>query len=119
MATKAKTAKKQKDSTTKKQIRTERSLAATIGAIAALVLFIVTLIVIGLINRREIACTSSRGNITLSYDKKKIVGYTATGVEFDFKAQQKYSQETGIENYINEFEEWFKSNTDDGVCERK
>lgn len=119
MAIQTKTDKKEKDSTLKRQIRTERSLAATIGAIVALVLFVVTLIVIGLINRKEIACTSSRGNITLNYNNKKVIGYTADGVEFDLKSQQEYSEEIGIDSYISEFEEWFKSNTDDGVCERK
>ena len=97
----------------------ERSLAATIGAIVALVLFIVTLIVISIMNRHEMACTSSRGNITISYDQKKVIGYVSTNVEYDYDKQREYAEHIGIDQYLDEYEDWFKSNTDDGVCVRK
>ena len=97
----------------------ERSLAATIGAIVALVLFIVTLIVISIMNRHEMACTSSRGNITISYDQKKVIGYVSTNVEYDYDKQREYAERIGIDQYLDEYEDWFKSNTDDGVYKLK
>ncbi len=66
---------------------------------------------------QKMKCTSSVGNITLMYSDNTISGYTATGMSYDFDTQKQYAQSIGVEDYLDEFEDWFEENTD-GVCTR-
>lgn len=63
----------------------------------------------------KLVCTSNKGNITIRYNENGIVGYTATGLSYDLDTQKKYAKEVGIDAYITEFDNWFKSNTS-GYC---
>ena len=51
------------------------------------------------------------------YNNKTITGYTASGLSYDFDEQKKLADEIGSEAYLNQFENWFKTNTT-GSCTR-
>ena len=64
---------------------------------------------------KKLICTSPEGNITIKYTDEKIVGYTSKGISYDLEGQKKYAEEIGIDNYLEEFNTWFTSNTT-GSC---
>ncbi len=67
---------------------------------------------------KKLVCKSSEGNITIMYNDKTIKGYTANGLSYDLDGQKKYAEQVGIDAYIKEFANWFKTNTT-GSCEAK
>lgn len=76
-------------------------------------------LIFGFINYKisldKLVCTSNKGNITIMYNEERITGYIANGMSYDLDAQKKYAKEIGIDAYIIEFDNWFKSNTS-GYC---
>lgn len=89
--------------------------------IGAIVLFFV---IIGIIifsvvsfSSKKLVCKSDEGNITIMYNSKTITGYTTKGMTYDFDAQKEYADEIGVDDYIEEFDNWFKSNTT-GTCSK-
>ena len=66
---------------------------------------------------KKMKCKSKEGSITLMYASKGLRGYTAKNMSFDLDEQQEYAKIIGIENYLDEFEEWFEANTT-GTCSR-
>ena len=64
---------------------------------------------------KKLVCKSSEGNITIMYNKKTLTGYTAKDIKYDLDAQKEYAEEIGIDNYIDEFSDWFSTNTT-GSC---
>ncbi len=64
----------------------------------------------------KLVCKSDEGNITIMYNKKgKITAYLANGITYDFDEQKEVAEEMGIDDYIKDFDNWFKSNTS-GYC---
>ena len=63
----------------------------------------------------KIVCTSDKGNITIMYNEEGITGYKANGMSYDLDAQKEHAKEIGMDAYITEFDNWFKSNAS-GYC---
>jgi len=80
------------------------------------VLFVLIFVVIS-VTSKKMVCKSDQGNITIMYNNKTITGYTASGLSYDFDEQKKLADEIGSEAYLNQFENWFKTNTT-GSCTR-
>lgn len=83
-------------------------------ALAIGITLIVSLASVALTSNK-LVCESDQGKITLMYDKKTIIGYTANGYSYDLEGQKKYAEEIGIDAYIKEFAKWFSNNTN-GSC---
>lgn len=66
----------------------------------------------------KLVCESKEGNITLMYNDKEIVGYSASNITYDLDQQQDYAKEVGIDSYMDEFSTWFESNTS-GTCTKE
>ncbi len=97
----------------------------------AIILIVVLCVIIGLIvlgvigvfgvigiisdSSNKFVCTSDIGNITLMYNDKEILGYTASGISYDLDQQKDYSKQVGVEKYLEEFNDWFEKNTS-GTC---
>lgn len=85
----------------------------------SLLLIVVLLLIVSTgCGSKQISCTSDEGTIRLTYNDKKITGYSASGYNFNFDEQRKYAEKVGIEQYVDEFEQWFTSTAPNGVCER-
>lgn len=67
---------------------------------------------------KKLVCKSPEGSITINYDDKTLIGYTANGITFDLEGQRKVSDVLGTDGYADSFTEWFTSNTT-GDCEKK
>ena len=90
-------------------------VVVVLALVAVAVLFLLG--VIG--SSSKLVCESSEGNITLLYNEKEIVGYTSTGrLSYDLEGQKAIAERIGVEEYMYEFEIWFKTNTT-GTCKRK
>ena len=63
----------------------------------------------------KLVCKSKHGNITLIYNKKNITGYSAKNMTYKLDEQNKIAHQIGIEEYMKQFNEWFK-NTTSGSC---
>lgn len=89
--------------------------------IGAIVLFFVILgvIIFSVVSfsSKKLVCKSDEGNITIMYNSKTITGYNANGMTYDFDDQKEYADEIGVDNYIEEFDSWFRSNTT-GTCSK-
>lgn len=65
----------------------------------------------------RLVCKSSQGNISITYDDSSITGYSASKLTYDFASQQAYAEQVGVDQYLNEFSDWFAGHTD-GSCRR-
>lgn len=70
------------------------------------------------VNSNKMTCKSSIGNITIMFNDKTLTGYYAKGLEYDLDGQKNIANRIGVGEYLNQFEEWFKSNTG-GSCEQQ
>lgn len=66
---------------------------------------------------KKMVCESTQGTISITYNKTTIVGYRSDNITYDIYEQRTYADEVGIKQYLDEFEEWFKTNTN-GSCKR-
>lgn len=91
--------------------------------IAAIVIFFI-LIIVGVFiffivyvssNSKKLVCKSNEGNITILYNDETITGYTANGMTYDLDTQKQYAEQVGIDVYLDEFSNWFSTNTT-GTC---
>ncbi len=90
-----------------------------IGAVVAggLVLVLIFILVIT-VTSQKLVCKSSIGNATIMYQENQLTGYTVTGqITLDFDGATEYANQIGVEKYLDEFVEWFETETD-GSCER-
>ena len=94
----------------------KKALFIIIGTIVAIVLIGVLFFVLVFKDTKKLECKSSQGNITLRYNDKKVVGYTAKNFTYELDAQNKIASQVGIDAYIEQFKLWFANNTD-GTCE--
>jgi hypothetical protein len=88
------------------------------GIVLILVVLAVIFFLFVSVTSKKIICKSSLGNITIMYNDDRLTGYTTKGLTYDFTGQSNYAATIGVENYIDEFTEWFAQNTD-GFCEIK
>lgn len=86
-------------------------IVLAIAAIAAIIIGITYT------TSKKMVCKSNEGNIIIMYNDKKITGYTAKGITYDLDGQQKLSEQIGIDEYLNQFSNWFSTNTT-GTCKR-
>jgi len=50
------------------------------------------------------------------YNENQITGYKATGsISYDLDGQQKIAENIGVNTYLEQFKEWFRTNTS-GTC---
>lgn len=66
---------------------------------------------------KEMICESNVGNITIKYNKTTVIGYKSNKITYNLYDQRTYADEVGITQYLDEFETWFKENTQ-GTCKR-
>ncbi len=68
--------------------------------------------------KKEISCQSDIGSISIFYNRDGIQDFSSSGqISFDSSNQRQIARDIGIDNYLDEFERWFKENTG-GTCER-
>ncbi len=90
-----------------------------VGVVVLLGIIIFCLIIFGVMgSSNKLVCTSPEGNITIMYNDTHLTGYTTKGMTYDYDGQKAYADEIGLESYLSEFENWFKTNTT-GSCVRK
>ena len=90
-----------------------------IGGIAVgVILIVIIAFVVVSINSKKFECTSSQGNITIMYSDDAIRGYVANGISYDLDGQKAIAESIGVKAYLEEFDNWFRSNTD-GFCIEK
>lgn len=97
---------------TKRQITT-----IIMSCIFAFATILSLIFAISLSSTQKLVCESSGASITILYNGNDISGYSAYGMSYDLEGQRDYASQVGLEAYLFEFQEWFKSSTD-GVCER-
>ena len=93
------------------------SLGSSLGDVDGLIDVPILIFVVISVTSKKMVCKSDHGNITIMYNNKTITGYTASGLSYDFDEQKKLADEIGSEAYLNQFENWFKTNTT-GSCTR-
>lgn len=79
--------------------------------ILAVVLMVVLVLVNNGNNAKELVCQSNNGNITLTYNKDTIVGYTSNGYTYDLLSEKTRAEQMGVDKYIEEFSNTFNTNT--------
>jgi len=90
-------------------------LAIIGGVVVGIIILFVVIFSITSASSEKLVCKSSEGNITIMYKDSGITGYTANGMSYDLDAQKEVAKEIGMDAYITEFDNWFKSNTS-GYC---
>ena len=90
-------------------------VACFIGVLIAITLVFFALYSFVSNTSSKMICKSDKGNITIRYNEHELVGYTAVNMEFDFDEQNEYAKDIGVEEYLKEFNTWFKENTN-GTC---
>lgn len=90
-------------------------LAIIGGIVVGLIILFIVIFAITSANSEKLVCKSSEGNITIMYNEKGIIGYTASGMGYDLDGQKEVAKKIGINNYIKEFNNWFTLNTS-GSC---
>lgn len=63
----------------------------------------------------KMECKSKEGNITITYNKKELVGYKNDKLTFDFNEANDKAKQDGVEEYLKNFNQWFSENTT-GYC---
>lgn len=93
--------------------------ALTILGSIFLVIIVIVVVVLVVVSTtsNKLVCKSNEGNITIMYNDETITGYTASKMTFDLDEQKEIANQIGIEEYLNQFENWFKTNTS-GTCTR-
>lgn len=67
-------------------------------------------------NSNKLVCESNIGNITIYYNENEITGYKASGsITYDLSGQQEVARQLGVDLYMQQFDNWFKTNTT-GSC---
>ena len=96
-----------------------KKVAIIVGSIVgALIIGIVLLVVFVFNSSKKLECTSSIGSLTIMYNDNEIVGYTAKNYTYELDQQKAVAKEKGIEEYLVEFESWWKT-SQAGTCVRK
>ena len=91
-----------------------------VSVFAVIIIFVVAIfLIISLAVKsanHQLVCTAPEGSITISYNDSTITGYVAAGgITYDFDEQKSICEKMGTEEYMKEFDEWFRKNTS-GTC---
>lgn len=89
-----------------------------LGIIIAIVVIVIVILFVVSSTSKKLVCKSNEGNITLMYDDNTIKGYTASGITYNLDEQKKVAEQLGMDEYLNQFSDWFSTNTT-GTCTRK
>ena len=87
------------------------------GIVVGIVAFGIVLFAIVSLTSKKMVCKSKEGNITIMYNNKTLTGYTAKNISYDLSGQKQYAKKVGVDTYLTEFSEWFKTHTS-GSCSR-
>ena len=90
-------------------------LIFVLAGIGLVVLLAIVMLIIVAKSSKDFVCTSDQGSITLYYNKNAVIGYSAQGFTYDLDGQQELSKQKGIDQYLDEFNQWFVSTTN-GKC---
>lgn len=90
-------------------------LGIMVGIVVALIAAFVLFFVFLFSSSSKLVCESPEGNITIMYNEKELTGYASKGITYDLDSQKEYANIIGVDAYIEEFEEWFATNTS-GTC---
>jgi len=67
-------------------------------------------------NSSKLVCESNIGNITIYYNENEITGYKTSGsITYDLSGQQEVARQIGVDLYMQQFDNWFRTNTT-GSC---
>lgn len=88
------------------------------GIVVGLVVLCAVIFFITSATSKKLVCEADEGKITIMYNDKTITGYTAKNVSYDLSGQKAYAEQIGIEAYIEEFSEYFSTNSS-GRCKIK
>lgn len=94
---------------TKKPLSKPKFLLIFLGVV--MLSIILTLIYFRFFNTKKIACESDKGSITLTFNNNEILEVKTLDLSFDKDAQNALFKSMGKENYLNEFEAWYKDST--------
>ena len=90
--------------------------------IVAIILFVLVILGVGgyfiyklVTSSNMLVCESNEGNITIIYNDKTLLGYTAERISYDLDQQKKVAETKGTDYYAKEFNKWFITNTS-GTC---
>lgn len=87
------------------------------GIVVGIIVLVATIFIIISATSKKLVCKSSKGDITIMYNDKTLTGYIANGVSYDLEGQKAYAEQIGVDKYINEFSNFFKTNAN-GKCEK-
>ena len=85
------------------------------GVVILSVIVMVVLVLTSDKGNKELVCTSSTANITLTYNNATIVGYTSKNYTYDLLAEKSRAEQIGMNKYIEEISNTFNTNTF-GTC---
>ena len=95
----------------------KKALMVIGGIVVGIVVLDVIIFSIVSATSKKMVCKSNEGNITIMYNDKTITGYTTNSMSYDLDQQKKYAEQVGIDAYLDEFSNWFSSNTT-GSCSK-
>lgn len=85
--------------------------------ITILLIIVSVILFLGLSNKhKKLVCKASEGEVTIIYNKNRIIDYKAKGINYDLETQKEFAKEVGIKEYIKLYKTFFQSNTS-GTCE--
>lgn len=82
----------------------------TIGLVLVNVPFMMTLFA-----SNKLKCKSNEGNITLMYNDNTVTYFLTNDIYYDLDSQKAMIEKIGINDYIDNFSNWFSGNTS-GKC---
>lgn len=92
-------------------------LILIVVAVTTIILVVIFMFLFSVVSSssNKLECKSDIGNITILYNEEEIVGYNAVNISYDLDKQKEHAKNIGINAYLDEFYEWFTSNTN-GNC---
>ena len=85
------------------------------GIFLGVIVLVIVIFLFVSVTSKKLVCKSDQGDITIMYNSKTITGYTTKGMSYDLDHQKKYAERIGIDAYLDEFSNWFRTNTT-GTC---
>ena len=81
-------------------------------------IFVIAILITGAIRDSadyHLVCTADDMDITIDYNDSGIIGYSASGMTYDFDEQSELAKEHGVDSYMEQFNDWFEKNSN-GSC---
>ena len=96
-------------------VHMKKTLMIIGGAVVGIFILAAIIFYVVAANSEKLVCKSDEGNITIYYNEKSVTGYKSNGISYDLDAQKEVANQIGIDQYIEEFTEFFRTNTT-GSC---